>query len=441
MHKILLLVLSLGTVTATLIMEDLYEGPCYGFSLLSLKQLSRYLDGHKPSLIVFDRALLVTAILESLEDPGFFFYYYVQFEQTLALLSQSKEEDEGLGLCRSFLTNSLVKYIREYKLSDENQKLSETKGVHEAISQGLSSLKDVPDANMAVHIEKLSAPLIGYHIWDPFRSYLLYRNTFSKKREQSFRETLNRVELHREVMRFRLELALHVLEDGDGSENMILSYFVSHYGFAMISTEIFRKPFNAPEPLPGVSGSIAELFAYVNLKEETVWLNLLRKMVDNCMTSSSSDLNKLVLSEIIEKQEKEAKKLTKITKGTAYAAAAGLGAVLLGAITLISNATGISVPIIDPHDVLHAGLGMIGVALIPFSQAFNFLFRRWLKTSIRHESKITGVTKCKTFMAKDIVNSETQTDEIQRPKTLNVWPILLAISVYVLVIAYIYRTP
>ena len=66
--------------------------------------------------------------------------------------------------CLLSLTADIVDYIRVHKLTLDDKSL-ETKEAHEALKRGFDSLsQNSPDLmDEVVNIEKLSAPLIGYH--------------------------------------------------------------------------------------------------------------------------------------------------------------------------------------------------------------------------------------------------------------------------------------
>ena len=266
----------------------------------------------------------------------------------------------------------------------------------------------------------------------------MYRNTFSKKREPSFEATVNRLDLYREVIRFRLELALEVFEDGDGSEHLVLSSFVSHYGFIILTADYFKIA--RSNWIPGTAGSEAELFAFTNMNEESGWLKLLNRMLEGYTKSETKERNSVQILKIIQDNELVVKNKE---SSLMHRGLASYGVFLLGYVALIS-----SEPLMIPTAVLPA------VTAITSGSIF-YLFRLVLLYSLRTERqdrlarkghRMTGVFRLKTVFANidDTIELETTT-EITEPKIhkpfsyLRLTLIIVVIAVYALVVVYIYR--
>ena len=280
-------------------------------SSAQLKGLKKTLSSKSRGYLEVDRASLVTELLEvavlhqSAADVTFM-KDYVAYEQAVASFAlESNSKTVTKPKCISVLRNKLITYILKNK-PEPGSLSADTREAFAMLEKGFAALNSVAFLqskmlpNALTQIEKLSFPWIGYYAWDPMRKYLGYRTGLFSSRHEAYKNTTGRLDLDREVMRYRLQAVLATVDDEDGSLGLITSFIASHYGFVFLTGEFFRESITS---WPGEAGRKAEIFALTNMSAEISWLTLSRKIMTNCFDSPVSEPNSLYLAEMIHKQE------------------------------------------------------------------------------------------------------------------------------------------
>ena len=125
---------------------------------------------------------------------------------------------------------------------------------------------------------------IGFNTWDPIREYLKYSNGIFVFRAEPVRKFMERIDLYLRVLKMRSNTAERLVE---GKEKLvqIRHFLANHYGFVLLTSELFRESVGIGSP--GRAGSQAEVFAFDYLSQDLAWLTDFKDLLGKC--SSSAD--------------------------------------------------------------------------------------------------------------------------------------------------------